>query len=122
MRSKTLALLAIAFVLAGCSSSEAPESAQAPAAQSPESSDPQSPEALADAYAKKLSGGETLGCSSAAPGAESESDPGCIYSAAFTGCYEGITGERLGRPIEEEFPQEPALWDIYHQAADDCKE
>lgn len=118
-------LLAIVLLLGACSSSDDPLSSRSPAtaetAELPPTPDSNSPEARADAYAKELSGGETLGCSSAAPGAESENNPGCIYSAAFTGCYEGVTGDRLGRAIEKEFPEEPALWAIYHQAVDDCR-
>lgn len=80
-------------------------------------------EARANDYALEQSGGERLGCSTAAPGPESEAHPGCIYSVAFSGCYEGITGEQLGPlPIEEEFPREPKLQEIYRRAISDCSD
>lgn len=85
--------------------------------------DPLPPEEIADAYAKELSGGETLGCSSAGRGEESERNPGCIYSAAFAGCLEGLTGEQVGPlPVEEEFDQEPELVAIHETAVEECAE
>ena len=51
----------------------------------------------ADAYAKqKIGNGEETGCSTIAPGAESEANSGCIYSVTFVGCLEGITGKQVG--------------------------
>jgi hypothetical protein len=78
-------------------------------------------EDVADEYALGKSGGERTGCSTAAPGAEAEANAGCIYSVSFAGCLEGLTGESIGPlPIEEEFPDEPALVELYRQAVADC--
>jgi hypothetical protein len=83
--------------------------------------DAASPSDGAMAYALDKSGGVTTGCSAAAPGAEAEAAPGCIFAVAFAGCSEGLTGERLGPvPVEDEFPDEPGLVDLYHQAVEDC--
>lgn len=73
-------------------------------------------------YALDKSGGVTTGCSTAAPGSEAESAPGCIFTVTFAGCMEGLTGERLGPlSVEDEFPTEPALVDLYYQAVEDCR-
>lgn len=81
-----------------------------------------SPADRADAYARERSGGETEGCSRAAPG-EEETTPGCVYAVAFAGCHDGITGEQLSPlPVEEEFPDSPALHELYGEAMADCGE
>jgi hypothetical protein len=78
------------------------------------------PEQTADQYAREKSGGQTVGCSKAKPGAEAEGSPGCIYSAAFAGCLEGLTGKRAGLPASEEWKAEPKLLTIHTQAVKDC--
>lgn len=77
------------------------------------------PDKIADEYAKELSGGATSGCL-ADPKGEGADNPGCIYSAAFAGCYEGVTGDSLG-PVsyKQEFP-ELELQRIYEKALSDC--
>ena len=74
---------------------------------------PDSTEERADAYAQRQSGA-TEPCSSTATG----NRPGCIYSAAYGGCYEGIEGEPVGNGIEE-FPQ-PKLAQTYRTARRAC--
>jgi hypothetical protein len=87
----------------------------------PTTADQLSVEEHAEAYALEKSGGERLGCRSAMPGPDSESDPGCIHSVAFSGCHEGLTGDTLGPlSVEEEFPTEPGLVALYHEAVEDC--
>lgn len=105
MRRASIIILA-GIVLANCSGSDG---------------DTDTPAATADAYALELSGGVTTGCSQAAPGPEAEANQGCIYSVAFAGCLEGLTGDPVGPlPVEEEFPDEPALVEIHRQAVIDC--
>jgi hypothetical protein len=51
-----------------------------------------------------------------------ESNPGCVFSAAFAGCLEGQSGESSGVPgrhFTQEFP-EPGLQRVYRQARRDC--
>jgi hypothetical protein len=76
-------------------------------------------------YALEKSGGTTTGCSSAEPGEESENDPGCIFGVAFIGCQDGLEGSEdaiaKAAAIRDEFPEEPKLWEIYDQAATDCR-
>lgn len=107
MKTASLAALLVAAVLLGCGEGSEP----AP----PE----QSPAERADAYALERSGGEREGCSQVAPGTGADV-PGCIYSAAFAGCMEGITGKPTS-PVSyrEEFP-EPELRKLYEQARADC--
>jgi|SRR5665647_49776 len=119
---KTLGVIcaALLLTLTGCSGG-APEDAPTSPAAVAESPASQSPADQADAYALEKSGGETTGCTSAAPGQEAEEDPGCRYAAAFAGCLEGITGEQVGpMSAEEEWANEPALVDLQHQAVADC--
>lgn len=78
------------------------------------------PDQVASDYAREKSGGQTIGCSMAKPGAEAEGSPGCIYSAAFAGCLEGLTGERAALPASEEWKAEPKLLAIHTQAVKDC--
>lgn len=105
--TRTASIFLTVVLVAGCSASD-------------DDSDDK-PAETADAYALELSGGVTTGCSQAAPGAEAEANPGCIYSVAFAGCLEGLTGEPVGPlPVEEEFPNEPALVEIHRQAVTDC--
>ncbi|MEM8618330.1 MAG: hypothetical protein AAGF73_01280 [Actinomycetota bacterium] len=122
------ALIIVAAVAAGCSDSDdggsdsdddgSATTAPVAAASVP---DDGSPEERADAYAQALSDGETTGCASTPPGAESEVNPGCIYSAAYTGCLEGITGEQVGtQTAEEAWVSEPALLALQNQAVIDC--
>lgn len=100
-----LAALATIIALASCATTTKPQT------------DPQ----RADQYARELSGGETLGCSKAAPGKEAEANPGCIYSAAYSGCLEGLTGKQAGPlPASEEFKAEPKLVRIHDKAVKDC--
>jgi hypothetical protein len=84
--------------------------------------DEDSPAKRADAYARELSSDET-GCSTAEPGPEAEAHPGCIYSAAFAGCLEGITGEQV-TPLsaEEEWKFEPGLVEIHRMAVKSCSD
>jgi hypothetical protein len=121
MRVALLGFLAIAVLLVGACSApgEAPQTTTSAAPTSPSAAP--TPADTADAYALNLSGGVRTGCLSAAPGPEAESDPGCIYGAAFAGCLEGISGEQVG-PLspEDEYPQEPGLVRIYYQAVEDC--
>lgn len=84
----------VALLLSACTAEQSPIIQPSPTS---------TPSEIADAYAKEKSGGETLGCSTAAPGEESEKHPGCIYAVALSGCMEGLTGEPLGPPAEEEF-------------------
>lgn len=72
----------------------------------------------ADAYAIKKSGGETLGCSNAKPGKETRRTPGCIYSAAFTGCVAALGG--TGREVATDEADLPELQDVYDKAYRDC--
>ena len=116
-----VALIIVAASAAGCSVSDdggSDTTAPVAAASVP---DDGSPEERADAYAQELSGGATTGCASTPPGPESEVNPGCIYSAAYTGCLEGITGE-LGatQTAEEAWVSEPALLELQNQAVIDC--
>ena len=127
VRSLLLVVAALSL-LAACGGESPEDPAEAPAAEdpgeTPVANDPgEDPSEAADAYALELSGGQREGCSSARPGRDSENHPGCIYGVAFAGCYEGKTGERLGPvPVEKEFPDEPGLQAIYHQAVRDCAE
>ncbi len=120
MRS-LVAVVILAVVAVGCSDSDNGSSATTAAEPAATVADSGSPEERADAYAQQLSGGETTGCAATAPGPESETNPGCIYSAAFAGCLEGITGEQAGtQTAEEAWVSEPALAAIQIQAAVDC--
>lgn len=107
--------LILSLVLAACGGSSPPDQETTTFVPDQEATE------KAGEYALNLSGGEMNGCSTAAPGRESEEDPGCIYGVAFSGCYWGITGDQLGpQSIEEEFPKEPKLVELYYQAHDDC--
>jgi hypothetical protein len=125
-RSTTTLMTAVVLALAACGGGDdSPSSETTPVAPSPSSESTPvdaSPSDVAYDYALEKSGGETLGCLTAARGAESETNPGCIFSVSFSGCLEGLTGEQsLPLPVEEEFDQEPALVELYRQAAEDCK-
>jgi len=121
-----LVVVAVLSLLAACDGESPEDPVEAPPAEdpgeAPAANDPgEDSSEAADIYALELSGGEREGCSSARPGKESENHPGCIYAVAFAGCAEGQTGKRLGPlPVEKEFPDEPGLQAIYHQAVRDC--
>lgn len=107
MRRYLLTLAAVIVLFTGCS----------------DDTDAADPEQTAYDYATEQSGGTTTGCSNAAPGAEAEANPGCIYTVSFSGCLEGLTGEQATPlPVEQEFSDEPALVERYHQAVKDCAE
>lgn len=87
----------------------------------PTVSDPRvgSPAEQADAYALDLAGRRTGCASTDAPSEERKA--GCTFSAAYAGCYKGITGKDLGPlPFEKEFP-EPEHQAIYRTAIEDCE-
>lgn len=131
---RALAALALVALLAACGGDDDVDATTTTAEQATTTTSTSEPDeattttadgesaaAIADGYALELSGGETTGCSSAEPGPEAETNPGCIYSAAFAGCLEGITGEQTAPlPVEEEFATEPALIELYNQAVEDC--
>jgi hypothetical protein len=79
-----------------------------------------SPEAIADAYALEKSGGQRKGCLTGS--GPPEKRPGCIYSAAFGGCLDGLQGDNAQRKRDlREFP-EPALQRVLNRAYRDCAE
>ena len=93
------AVVCLVLVISGCADSTVPVSQQA------------------HDYAVQISGGTTIGCSASADPAN---EPGCHYAAAFGGCLEGLTGEKVGLlPPEVEFP-EPELLEIYQAAVLAC--
>ncbi|MFN8113394.1 MAG: hypothetical protein U0R51_09340 [Solirubrobacterales bacterium] len=73
-----------------------------------------SPGERADAYARQLSG-VTEPCASTATGDR----PGCIYLAAYSGCYAGIKGEWASAGVRTQFEQ-PKLARTYRRARSDC--
>lgn len=105
--------MSVMIVLGACSGEDptTPDAAEEPAD-------------VAMEYALEKSGGETEGCSTAKPGPESEEDPGCIFSAAFAGCQDGLEGSEdaiaKAAGIRDEFPKAPKLWEVYDQAVVDC--
>lgn len=118
-----LRLIAL-VLLAGCGGAPATSIPAQPSTQAPPtfapSFEPGTPSGIASDYAYTQSD-EMLGCSTAAPGRESEQDPGCIWSVAFAGCLDGLTGQQTGPvTIEEEFPTEPALVARYYEAVEHC--
>lgn len=82
-----------------------------------------------------MSRGERLGCGTLSPVGDSDTEaqsgaehamsadvPGCIYVAAYAGCWKGASGMPLSGmpPATEDFP-EPRLNSIYRQAVSDCR-
>ena len=101
-------LLLVLFGAVGCGSAEDTTTA------------PSTPAGIADHYALGVSGGTRTGCTSTDP---EELKVGCAYSAAYAGCYKGITGRVVGGDLASQFP-EPKLrryvMRIYHAAVADC--
>ncbi|MDQ3769045.1 MAG: hypothetical protein M3370_06150, partial [Actinomycetota bacterium] len=60
------------------------------------------------------------GCTDTPPGPESESNPGCIYAAAFAGCMNGLKPGSIPTGREGDF-DEPGLLKVEARAKRDCE-
>lgn len=113
----TVAAISV-FAIAGCGDDESSTEATTTNPAAGKNGRPQSaeqnpnfesnPDKVAQAYARKVSGGQY--------------EYGGLGAAAYSGCLEGLLGEHVGPPgvsYQDEFP-EPELQAVHEKARKDC--